>query len=486
MKCPKCGHEMMKRRKRCEICGQDLSMYERLQRISNSFYNKGLERAKVRDLTGAIEMLKKSLEMNKENTDARNLLGLVYFEMGEVVAALSEWVISKHFNPNDNIADKLIEKVQADTVAFDAMNQTIKKYNIALANAKRQDDDLAILQLKRAISMHPKYVRALLLLSLIYLKNCEYEKARRCLVRVQKIDVGNVQAMRYMEEIRLQTQGGTQNTEQQRESDDFSSTPQFVPVHSYREEKPNFIAFLTFFLGVIIGVAVIYYMAVPNIRRNIMEDYNREEKNYSSMLSAKDVSISSLESQIRILENEINDLERTLRREEGYVLTDFEPLVDALYHYHEYLQLEVPTMEQADALMKEIYALDMSEMEAENDNAAVLYEVMKEDMEERTGAFYSLKGLQLYAEGKYEEALPVLEQAYTYVKLDPEVLYHLGRIYHSMGDLPQAKLLYQILISECQDSVRCQEAEVYLGYIKEQEAMLALTPTVTPTPVPAE
>ncbi len=480
MKCPRCGHEMMKRRRRCEICGQDLSMYERLQRISNSFYNKGLERAKVRDLTGAIEMLKKSLEMNKENTDARNLLGLVYFEMGEVVAALSEWVISKHFNQDNPVADKFIEKVQADTVAFDTMNQTIRKYNIALANAKRQDDDLAILQLKRVISMHPKYVRALLLLSLIYLKNCEYEKAKRCLVRVQKIDVGNVTAMRFMEEIRLQTQPGAQGTEQQKEADDFSSTPQFVPVHSYKEEKPNFIAFLTFFLGLVIGVAVIYYMAVPNIRKSIMEEYNKKEIDYSAMLSVKDVSIASLESNIRILENQVNDLERTLRREEGYVLTDYEPLVNALYGYREYLLLAEPTVEQADALLAEIYALDMSIIETENEKAMSLYEAMLEDMETRAAVFYTQQGLLLYGEGKNEEALPVLEQAYTYSDNDPEVIYHLGRIYHAKGDLPQAKLLYQMLLENHPDSLRCQEAEVYLGYILEQEAMELLTPTAVP------
>jgi len=61
MNCPKCGHEIIKWRKRCEICGQDISMFGRLMRISNAFYNKGLERAKVRDLSGAIEMLKRSL-----------------------------------------------------------------------------------------------------------------------------------------------------------------------------------------------------------------------------------------------------------------------------------------------------------------------------------------------------------------------------------------------------------------------------------------
>ena len=258
MNCPKCGHEIIKWRKRCEICGQDISVYERLQRISNTFYNKGLERAKVRDLSDAIEMLKKSLEINKENTDARNLLGLVYFEMGEVVAALSEWVISQNFQPQDNDAAYYLKKVQSDTVAFDGMNQTIKKFNIALVNAKRQDDDLAVLQLKRVISQNPKFVRALLLLALVYMKNCEYEQARRCLVRVQKIDVGNVTALRYLEEIRLNTQQGGQNQpENSRVFEDSSVSSQIVPVTTYREEKPNFMAFITFFLGILIGVAVI-------------------------------------------------------------------------------------------------------------------------------------------------------------------------------------------------------------------------------------
>ena len=156
MNCPKCGRQITKRRNRCEVCGQDISIYARLERISNSFYNKGLERAKVRNLTGAVDVLKKSLEINKENVNARNLLGLVYFEMGEVVAALSEWVISVNLCSKNNEAEYFLTKMQADNSAFDAMNQAIKKYNIALANAKRNDNDLAILQLKRAISMNPK------------------------------------------------------------------------------------------------------------------------------------------------------------------------------------------------------------------------------------------------------------------------------------------------------------------------------------------
>ena len=51
-----------------------------------------MAKAKVRDLSGAIVALRNSVELNKYNTNARNLLGLIYFEM-ETVAALSEWVI---------------------------------------------------------------------------------------------------------------------------------------------------------------------------------------------------------------------------------------------------------------------------------------------------------------------------------------------------------------------------------------------------------
>ena len=466
MNCPKCGQEITRWRKRCEVCGQDISAYERLWRISNVFYNKGLERARVRDLSGAVVMLKKSLEINKENTDARNLLGLVYFEMGEVVAALSEWVISQNFQPQNNAADYFLKKVQTDKVEFDGMNQTIKKFNLALQNAKRQDDDLAILQLKRVISQNPKFIRALLLLALIYLKNCEYEKARRCLVRVQKIDVGNITALRYLDEIRINTQQGGQNSaENNKEFEDMSISSPIMPVSTYREEKPNFMAFITFFLGILIGVAVIYYMAVPNIRKSIMEEYNQKERDYSAVVSAKDVEISSLESNIRILETRIEDLERTLRREDGYTLTDYEPLIKLLYSYQEYLKIVEPSLEETEGLTEAVIALDMTQITDMASNA--LYKQMKKDMEQKTGAQYTALGMEYYAAGNSEKALTVFEKAYTYVPNEPEVLFHLARLYHGLGDLEQAKALYEILIEDHPDSARKQEAETYLEYVNE-------------------
>mgnify|MGYP000122695847 FL=1 len=82
----------------CPKCGSYIKAQKKAGALSNLYYNQGLEKAQIRDLSGAVTCLKRSLKMNKLNIQARNLLGLVYYETGEVVAALSEWVISKNYD----------------------------------------------------------------------------------------------------------------------------------------------------------------------------------------------------------------------------------------------------------------------------------------------------------------------------------------------------------------------------------------------------
>ena len=69
---------------------------------SNYWYNDGLRKAQIRDMSGAIVSLRRSLQFNRENIAARNLLGLVYYGIGEVPEALVEWIISK------NLQEKLL------------------------------------------------------------------------------------------------------------------------------------------------------------------------------------------------------------------------------------------------------------------------------------------------------------------------------------------------------------------------------------------
>ena len=96
---------------------------------SNYWYNDGLKKAQIRNMSGAIVSLRHSLQYNRENIAARNLLGLVYYGIGEVPQALVEWIISKNLRPRDNIADYYIRTVQASANELETINQAIKKYN---------------------------------------------------------------------------------------------------------------------------------------------------------------------------------------------------------------------------------------------------------------------------------------------------------------------------------------------------------------------
>ena len=148
----------------------------------------GLAKAQIRDLTGACELLRRSVRFDKRNTNARNLLGLVYYEMGETVQAMSEWVISKNLQPEKNLADDYIRRLQSNPVRLDTINQTIKKYNLALGYAKQGNDDVAVIQLKKVLNSAPNMVKGHLLLALLYMKKGEFEKARKSLVKALKID----------------------------------------------------------------------------------------------------------------------------------------------------------------------------------------------------------------------------------------------------------------------------------------------------------
>ncbi|MEG0566725.1 MAG: hypothetical protein RR590_10975, partial [Hungatella sp.] len=175
------------------------------QQIANSFYNLGLEKAKIRDLTGAATCLKKSVHFNKYHTTARNLLGLIYYEIGERSEALVQWVISMNLQPADNLAAHYLEEMQGKPGSLENDGLNVKKYNQALIHAQGGSDDLAVLQLTRVVEVNPHFVKAQLLLALLYISHEDYTKAGKSLYKVLKIDKNNPKALWYMSIVKANT-----------------------------------------------------------------------------------------------------------------------------------------------------------------------------------------------------------------------------------------------------------------------------------------
>ena len=189
----------------CPGCGADLTLPRRIVRISNLLYNRALEKAQVRDLSGAISLLQRSLKFNKENTDARNLLGLCYFETGEVVNALVEWVISNNLNSRKNLASEYIKKLQSSKNRLDQYNTAIRKYNQSIAYCRQGNEDMALMQLRKVVNQNPKFVRAYQLLALLYMHREQWEKARGLLKKCSRIDNTNTTTLRYLTEVEEST-----------------------------------------------------------------------------------------------------------------------------------------------------------------------------------------------------------------------------------------------------------------------------------------
>ena len=76
MLCYQCGSQLGAG-KFCLRCGADVQQYRKIVRLGGRYYNEGLSKAKVRDLSGAAEALQRCLSIDKRNIPARNLLGLV-------------------------------------------------------------------------------------------------------------------------------------------------------------------------------------------------------------------------------------------------------------------------------------------------------------------------------------------------------------------------------------------------------------------------
>ncbi len=160
--------------------------------------------------------------LNKYHIDGRNLLGLIYYEMGEVSDALVQWVISMNFKEQDNRADYYLDQIQRKPERLDTVSQNVKRYNQALAQAQAGDDDLAVLQLTKVVEVNPNFIKAHLLLAALYMSRGTYTKAGKSLLKVLKIDKNNPKASWYMSIVKART--GRADVERRKLKNAFSYT----------------------------------------------------------------------------------------------------------------------------------------------------------------------------------------------------------------------------------------------------------------------
>ncbi|MCI6304008.1 MAG: hypothetical protein MR652_12805 [Blautia sp.] len=359
MNCMNCGAFLVdKDLDYCPKCGCNVLIQKKVDYLSRQYYNQGLEKASVRDLSGAINCLKQSLMYNKHNIQARNLLGLVYFETGEVVAALSEWVISKNLQPSRNLASEYINKLQANSNKLEAINETIRKYNDALNLCREGHEDMAAIRLKKILTQNPKLIKGYHLLALVQMKEGEYNKARRTLRRAAKIDKTNTTTLRFLSEIDEQTGVSTRLDRQKKsrfgnknsEEKDIGSISKdmVIPTAPYKE-KSRVSLFFTLVAGFAAGLLAFYLLAVPAIQQGIYREANQQIVKYSDAVSSQGAELTKAQSQAQESGDTVEAASKQIE-EEKKKSSSYEALLEA------YAAFQQQNMDEAALKIQNVYA----------------------------------------------------------------------------------------------------------------------------------
>ena len=461
MKCMNCG-AVVHDAKICPECGFDLEVQMHSLQLPVQYYNQGLDKAQIRDLSGAIELLKRSLKFNKLNIPARNLLGLVYFETGEAVSALSEWIISKNIMPDNNAATDYIQKLQSEPAKLDMINQTIKKFNIALKCCHEGNEDVAAIQLRKILYQNPKLIKGYHLLALIYLKREEYEKARRILKKAMRIDKTNATSLRFLKEVDEQTgtvtsleprklfrrQKGEQAPKEQIQQDSVT----VIQPPTFRETSMA-ATLLNIGLGLIVGGLMVWFLLIPSIKQGINRNANEKIVEYSNTMAGQKTQISDLNDQIKKSNDTVASAQQQIN-DANEKTTAYENLMKANSAY---------TDEKYDLAAN---ALEGMNTELLSVDAKEIYDKIYASVQ--TTMFTQLKsaGQEAFDKEDYDMAIDKLTRAKEIKDNDYTVLNLLAHSYRNKGDTQNAIDNFQEIIDKFPKTKRANSAKSFIDKLQ--------------------
>ena len=479
MRCVKCGATLTDP-EYCSSCGTEIHVYDKIIRLSNTWYNKGLEKAKARNLSGAAQDLRYSLELNKRNIPARNLLGLIYYEVGEVVSALTEWIISKNLEPENNIADEYIHAIQANPARLETINQTIKKYNQSLLYCQQGSEDLAIIQLKKVLSLNPKLVKAHQLLALLYIKTEEYERAGRELRRALAIDRTDNLALHYQAELealagKAVSRGGKAEDTKENKGKapdliSYTSGNETIIMPASYKENTGVNVVLNIFIGRVVGVALMWFLAVPAKVKFVRSQTAAQIREYSDQITAKQTEINKLQNQLEALGG-TGEAGEEKEAEGG----SYEQLIDA------YTSFQAGDNETAKTALDQVQADDLSE------NAKTIYNQMYGTLHAEDVKNLYDAGEAAYTAKQYEEAVTSLEQVVAMNEKynDGYAIYYLARSYEALQQKEKAIAMFQKFLDNYPGTSRakyCTSAITRLGGQVQTPAADTTTQSTTQPP----
>lgn len=428
--------------------------------VSNSYYNLGLKKARERHLTEAITNLNYALRLNKEHTDARNLLGLVYYEIGEMAEALVQWVISTNLRSENNAARRYLSLIRKKPGKLDKNEQILVKFNQALSYAKSHSEDLAILALNRIVESNPKFIKAQLLFALLNIQIKEKDKAKAAIDAVLQVDVNNLHALHLqtlLSDIRL-------TTKEKKEKELLAQSAlgdEDVIIPATYKEYTGWQTVLNIGIGLLIGAATTFFLYMPTISARNNNLHNAELIKISKQLSDANNQIALLTKSNEEYVKQNEELGSSLSTSDGdrnYLLAQYQRILG--------VQSAIANndMNRAVELFVSIDASVIHNMEESGADVEGILASIQDNISRNGITNLIAKGDILYSEGNFQTALLYFD---TVLRLQPdmvEAMYKKAVTLKALADENGANLLYQQIVTEFPNSEYAERVKSERGF----------------------
>lgn len=435
-----------------------MDMKEKIANSAKWYYNLGLEKAKEGNLTGATANLKTSLFFNKNDVDARNLLGLIYFQTGQIVDGLAQWVISSNLKQDNNVANDYLAATQANATELDRMNQVIKKYNQALTYAKQGDEDLAMLQVKKVVSIMPNFIDAQLLMALLLIHQDNTKEAYERIQDVLAIDRKNSKALDFLQEV------------EKPEEEVIADTGEKVIEKPKKEKGAVMERFekglwgrgplLYVIAGIIVGVIVSMALVYPTIKRSSAASYQSQIDDYKEQILAKDTQLKSNEKNIKEANSAKKKAEEELKSYIGDAKTEglYDKLLTAMDAYS-----------QKDYSTAAINLNKINRKKLATKKMKKVYDNLKVNTYTTTVAtnLYA-RGYSAYVNGDNKSAIEYLTLSIDINSSKLTSYLYLGRAYESSKDKKKAISTYKTIVEKFPGTNTAKDAQARIDAMEKK------------------
>ena len=306
---------------------------------------------------------------------------------------------------------------------------------------------------------NPKLIKGYHLLSLIYIHEEEYEKARRQLKTAAKIDKSNTTTLRFLREVEEQTGRRTNleprfgMREKEREGRDgsliYKSGNDVVIQPPEFREKTITNTLVNLVLGLVVGAAALWFLVVPAITQNANEEANQRVVEYSNQMATQAAELERLQEQMDASQESVDTAQSQIQEAQNQT-TSYENLLKA---WDEYQQGNFTNAANA------IAEVDSDLLSVEGKS---IYDTIMNQVGDTLKKQYRDEGINYINAGNYDAAIESLTKAVNIGNQDRRSMYYLAQAYAGKGDVENAVSWYQKVVDNYPGTQNALDAQDYI------------------------